>query len=66
MNITLEYDDEFIDYIVLKASKLNMGARGLKLVLDNYFNDTLLDLLNNNKNIVLSSHKDTIKLTKKR
>lgn len=66
-NITLEYDDEFIDYIVLKASKLNMGVRGLKLVLDNYFSDTLLDLLNNNnKNIVLSSHKDTIKLSKKR
>lgn len=44
-NITLSYDESFIDAVSKKAFEMNCGARGLKTIVDGVINKYMYDIL---------------------
>lgn len=44
-NITLNYDESFIDAVSKKAFEMNCGARGLKTIVDGVINKYMYDIL---------------------
>ncbi len=52
LDVQVEYDDEFIDYIAEKAIELDLGYRGVKKVLESLMADNLYDSLTGNISIL--------------
>lgn len=48
--IKLTYDDTFVDYVARLAIAMNMGADGLKIVLDKIINEFLFEIYTNDYN----------------
>lgn len=49
MNIKLTWDDDFIDDVAEQAVHLNVGARGLKTIIDKEMNSLFYDVFNHNE-----------------
>lgn len=61
MNIKLTWDDDFINDVVEQAFQLNVGARGLKTIIDAKMNDLFYDVFDHNETeIHLTKEKNKI------
>jgi len=53
-DITLKFDDPALDYIVEKAIKLKLGARGLRSIIEHIVTDAMFDLSDVGKQITIT------------